>query len=246
MKTLKIVVVAFTAIIMATTSSCSKDDLCIVASGNVITKELNMAVFSGIEAKGNDNVNIVQGDVQKVLVTGHSNIVNRIETDVKNGIWEIKLENGCYTGDTELNIDIVVRDMNKIKLEGSGNIEVGDFINQLDMEVEAVGSGNIVMQGNTGTENLFIDIEGSGDISIMNDFSDLITLDIDIDGSGNYNGFNNITDKCTINSTGSGSSNVYVRDLLDVKITGSGNVNYKGNPQINADITGSGQIINRN
>ena len=246
MKTLKRINTALIVTTIITTLSCSKDDLCIAAHGNVITKEITMADFSGIEATGNDHVSIIQGDIQKVEVTGHSNIVDKLETDVKNGIWEIELENGCYTGDTELSIEIVVPNMNKIKLEGSGNIEVGDFNDQIDMEVEVVGSGNIVMQGNTGTVNLFIDIEGSGDISIMKDFADLTMLDIDIDGSGNYEGFNNITDKCSINSTGSGSSNVYVRDLLDVKITGSGNVYYKGNPQINADITGSGEIVNMN
>jgi hypothetical protein len=247
-KTMKKLIYTFFTILSLslTITSCSNNGLCIVPEGSITTREISISDFDGIRAYGSDNITITQGEVQKVEVTGHANIIDRLETSVSNGIWGVKLENGCYKGNTSLSINIFIPKINLIAMEGSGNVIVNDLTDQEDLVYELTGSGNVEFHKNQGTEKLFIKIGGSGNVKALDDFVDLKYLEIDITGSGNYDGFPNTTDECNINIEGSGNCFVNVRNLLDVVILGSGDVNYKGNPEINASITGSGKVKNAN
>lgn len=223
-------------------SSCTDQT---VGEGPIITEEITIANFNGIETYGDDNVYISYGETQKVTVTGHANIIEKLERDVKEGIWEIELKDGNYKN-AQLTINIILPLLNSIKLEGSGNVEVEDFESDTSMNIEIYGSGNITLNSNIGCENLTIEITGSGAIYAMGTFEDLINLAIDMDGSGVYNGFPNSSVNCVIDINGSSVCNVTVDTMLDVKISGSGVVNYKGNPAISANISGSGKINDYN
>jgi len=223
--------------------SCQDDN--ITGTGPIVTEEITIDNFVGIETYGDDIVNITYGDIQKVTVTGHSNIIDKLERDVQEGIWDIELENGSYRN-AQLTINIVMSKLNYIELVGSGNVDVANFKSDTNVEISIYGSGNISLNGNSGCENLDVYIEGSGVIYDMDDFVDLVNSEIKIEGSGAYNGFPNSTVNCEVNIIGSGICNVNVETLLDVKISGTGVVNYKGYPTIKTDITGLGEVNDYN
>lgn len=216
-----------------------------IGDGPIITQELAIDAFKGIETYGVDVVYISKGEVQKVEVTGHANIIEKLERDVKDGIWKIELEDGSYK-DSQLTVKIVMPVLNSIELEGSGSVEVADFTSEKNVEIKVYGSGSIELYGNIGCENLEIDIEGSGKVYALGNFENLINLDVYIDGSGEFDGFPITALNCETKLTGSGICNVTLADQLNVKISGSGVVNYKGNPIIHTNITGSGKVNNYN
>ncbi len=224
--------------------SCSKENICTFGSGNTTTKNVSVPEFSGIVLNGNDNVTISQGP-QKVEVTGKSNIIDRLETYVSNGIWNIKLEEGCYKN-ADLSFAISVPNISDIKLIGSGNITVNDFIDQNDLYVDLIGSGKINMNENTGTENLKIYIEGSGKFNGFGNFANLNYADIEIFGSGEFNGFPIHANNTLVTLKGSGNCRTYSQEKLEVTIQGSGDLFYKGNPNITVNITGTGKVIDAN
>jgi len=223
------------------TSSCSTDDDCITGGGSVTTQTIQLESFSGIQSSGSDSVIISQGDVQEVTVTGHPNIISRLKRNVSNGIWKAELEDGCYN-DNNLEINIKVPNMNYVKLAGSGNVVINDFINQQNMEIIIEGSASVELNNNQGAQNLDISIEGSGYVIGNGSFENLESLDIQILGSGYYNAFSMETNSCRIYTVGGGYCNVFVNDNLDITIDGSTEVNYKGYPTITSNISGSGSI----
>lgn len=225
--------------------SCSENDSYITGEGEIITTEISIDAFKGINSFGTNDVTITRGDVQKVEVTGHANIIERLKTDVNSGIWQIELEKGNYRN-AELSFQIVVPLINYVALTGSGNIDLNDFNSEADVAIEIYGSGNIDASENSGCENLNIIIEGSGSINAMNNFNDLNDLDLTISGSGGFNGFSLVADNCDIDIDGSSVCNVTVETLLNVEIKGSAIVNYKGNPTINSNISGSGVLNDSN
>lgn len=237
---MKKLVIVIVCIIVLT--SCEEQT---IGNGPIVTQELVIDTFKGIETYGDDVVYISKGDVQKVEVTGHVNIIEKLERDVKDGIWEIELEDGSYK-DSQLTIKIVMPMLNSIELEGSGSIAVADFTSEKNVEIKIYGSGNIELYGNIGCENLEIDIEGSGKVYALDNFENLINLDVYIDGSGEFDGFPITALNCETKLKGSGICNVTLEDKLNVRISGSGVVNYKGNPIIYTDITGSGKVNNFN
>lgn len=223
--------------------SCSNDNLFITGQGEVITKEIELEDFNSIAISGSHKVIISQGDVQKIEVTGHSNIIERLKRKVNQEIWCIELQNGNYKN-AELVINLIMPETNSLKLSGSGSILVNEFYSTENLTIRTSGSGRIELNKNIGCENLNISIDGSGSVYANNQFENLQQLDIDIDGSGNYFGSKNPTENCNISISGSAQCDVFVYDFLSVKIAGSGRVNYKGNPTIETKISGSGKVTN--
>jgi hypothetical protein len=177
MKTQKIVLAA---IIIATilTQSCTKEYSRIDGIGPISTETLMLQDFSGIDMDGADEVIISFGTEQKVEVTGHPNIINRIKTDVTNGIWYMELEHGNY-GLYELTYYITLPTIEKISNTGSANVTIVDPMVQNYMEVILNGSGSLFgfpLQA----ESCQVDITGSGNCEITANQH----LDVSIDGSG--------------------------------------------------------------
>src|SRR5210317_1429668 len=214
LKTIKmknLLTIALMLSIIFATSSCSTDNDCITGSGSVITQTIQLESFSGIQSSGSDSVIISQGDVQEVTVTGHSNIISMLKRNVSNDIWKAELEDGCYNN-SDLEINIKVANMDYVKLAGSGNAVINDFINQQDMKIIIEGSAYVELNNNQGAENLDITIDGSGYIVGNGNFENLENLDIQIFGSGYYDAFSIDTNSCIIYTEGTGYCNIYVND----------------------------------
>jgi len=225
--------------------SCEKDTLCTKGEGTITTRTLVIPSFKGIDLAEAGDVIITQGATQAVVADGHSNIIDKIEKDVSGGVWAIDFGRGCYD-DYELTLNITVPDLNEVLLSGAGDITIGDFTDQGDLDLNISGSGEITLNSFSGTQNLDVDISGSGEVQANSSFPSLKRIDLKIGGSGKFNGFPLETDECYIIVPGSGDSYVHVNDKLDVNISGSGTVYYKGFPAITEQITGAGSIVNSN
>ncbi len=245
---MKFLNLSIVAILIASLSftSCDKDVLCTNGEGAIITKTLSIADFTGIDLQEAGDVFINEGPTQKVVVTGHSNIVNKLKTDVSGDIWDIDLGRGCYD-DYELTVTVTVPNLETVYLSGAGNITINDFTGQNnDLTLDISGSGEILVNTFNSPGNLNANISGSGAITFYEEMTGVNKLDLRISGSGEFYGFLVHADECEVKVSGSGDCEVSVIDALDVNISGSGNVYYKGNPTLTQHISGSGTIINAN
>ena len=159
------------------TQSCTKDR--IEGMGEIDTVILHIEPFTGFAQEGASNVHITYGEIQEVKVTGHPNIISRIETDVINGVWIMELEDGNYS-DYELTYYLTLPALDEVSSLGSGNIYVTQFIDQSDLEINLYGSGSF-MGFPLKVADCRIRIEGSGECEVN------VTekLDVGIKGSGN-------------------------------------------------------------
>lgn len=186
MKKTNFIIVAI-AIAGLLTQSCTKDR--IEGLGEIDTMILQVDQFTGIASEGSTDVYITYGETQEVKVTGHPNIISRIETDVINGVWFIELENGNYS-DYELTYYLTMPMLNEVSSSGSGNIHVTQFDNQPELEINIYGSGSF-MGYPIQVADCRIRIEGSGECEV-NVTDELYAA---IKGSGNiyYKGHPRIT-----------------------------------------------------
>ncbi len=260
MKNLKISVLGLLLISLIFTS-CEKSFICIRGEGDVVEQKIDLPEFNSISNSFSGDVYISQGDAQEVIVVGHQNIIDRLKTKVIGNNWDIELKRACYK-DFELEVYITVSDIEKIKINGSGNIELGGFNGLSNLDFNINGSGDIFVVDTIYAENLDIDINGSGNMDILS-VCRLVSTDImgsgdvvlagsslsqslSISGSGQYQSFDMPCDDMDIKVCGSGNSRVFVNKNLDVQINGSGDVYYKGYPALNLDIDGSGSVLSWN
>ena len=139
-------------------------------------------------------------------------------------------------------IYITLPNIDYAAISGSGSIQsTNSFTDTTNVYLNISGSGSINMYTNAHLIESFI--SGSGRIELG---GSAYEHRIDISGSGDIKAFNLETTNTYVSVSGSGNSEVWVIDYLDVNISGSGSVYYRGNPQINANISGSGGIYNAN
>ena len=160
------------------TQSCEKMNTKIEGIGSITTNTLQVDDFDKIRLEGADNVFISYGPVQEVSVTGHPNIISRIQTEVSNGTWFMELERGSY-GSYELIYNITVPYIDEVSNIGSGNVTVSDPISVDQMKVYLLGSGSF-FGFPLSASTCQVDISGSGncEVTVNND------LDVVIEGSG--------------------------------------------------------------
>lgn len=244
MKNLKMYFVILLAMILMT--SChdrGNNGLfnCIDGEGDVVTQELLINEFTGVKSRGNSQVYITQGNDFKVEVEGQQNIIDNIETDIQDGVWEIEFED-CQRDFTTLKIYITMPVIERLEVSGSGDMFGQDVFLVENIHLKVDGSGSIDVAVDDATD-VDARISGSGKIKLAG-----ITnyLGSKISGSGDLKAYDLEANIGNIKISGAGDAEVTVYDELDVKISGSGDVYYKGNPIINVDISGSGDLKNMN
>ena len=246
MKTKNIALLFVTLFALALISSCSMISTdCVKGKGTITTSELSIGNFTGIDLAIANDVTISQGAVQKVEVTGHPNIIDKIKTNVSDNVWRIDFKSGCYK-DYKLSVNITMPVLNYVGLSGTGDVTVNDFTEQSKLALDLSGTGDIILNNFEGIDNLSILLSGTGDIKANKNISTLKTLNCGISGTGDYIGFNISCENSTVNSSGTGDCQLTVSKTLTAKISGTGNIYYKDQPTINKNISGTGSIINKN
>ncbi len=213
---------------------------CVNGNGPAVTETLDIEPFDAIHLKMSANVVLTQGDEQSVTVEGKPNIIDELERDVHNGIWDIETDD-CVRDVGEMTFFITIPDLRMLRISGSGDIFSDNTFVVNDLDLRISGSGKIDMA--IEADDVEADISGSGDM-VLEGLAD--ELDIDIDGSGDIRSFDLSVRESDIMISGSGDAEVRIAELLIVRITGSGDVYFKGQPDLDVSISGSGEVIDAN
>ena len=213
---------------------------CVDGSGPIVTRELIVAPFDGVELPISADVFLKQGPDQEVIVEGKDNIIDEIELDVNNGIWKIEF-NRCVRDIGQLRLFITVPDLAHLRISGSGDVVSENTFVIQDLTIDIPGSGNVDLA--LDADDLDIDIPGSGRLTLEGTADD---TKYRISGSGDVHAFNLECRTSDISIPGSGDVEVFVNEYLKVRISGSGDVYFRGDPTLDISITGSGDVIDAN
>jgi len=227
-------------------------------SGPIVKQDIRLSNFHSININSSLDVQLKQGDKQSVVAEGNANIINRIKKNVSYGIWNIELEKGNYSFEN-LTIHITIPHLEKVKINGSGDVEAGQF-NIKALSIQIGGSGDVMFKEGVEIENdLDIHINGSGDVTLKDVNAKSIKCNVSgsgdiqlsgnsqaaeyqISGTGDVKAMNFKSDNVKVNINGSGDVKVYALRSLNIDVNGSGDVYYRGDANVNSRLKGSGDI----
>lgn len=206
-------------------------------SGNVVKETRSVEPFHSVDLRGTGNVFIEQSGSTGLEIEAEDNLLPLLETYVSNGVLVIRPEN--FIQPTKpINIYIEMDEIRGLSVSGSGDIKGSTPLETDDLEIEIAGSGDIILEVNASS--LKSRIEGSGDILLKGSTS---RHDIEVAGSGSVKALELSTEITYVWMSGSGNTEVLAAQLLDVEISGSGNVIYSGSPEeFRTEVSGSGNI----
>jgi hypothetical protein len=226
------------AILMVVVRVQLKAAVFIEPSGQVVSSAVDLPAFNGIEASGNLNLLIRQGDHHEVVVRADDNLMEYILTEVEDEVLKISMRAWAGKNATiEMEVDLV---------------EIGSLVAQ--------GGANVQSQ-NTLKGNVLRHVVHSGAISRLNIDFDLLQLDlhsgaqVTIGGrvremTAKNNG-GSMLDASALEaetvdlSTNTGSqSDLFVTGSLEVKANTGSLVNYTGNPLHKEISANTGAVVN--
>jgi len=157
----------------------------IKGKGPIVEKKINVSNFHSIKSNGDFDVVLKQGENFEVVVKSHENIIELLDTQVVDGVWNIKLNENVYF-DKDITIYITMPTIKMVKINGSGDFKAGVFNNLNDLELVINGSGNIIFDSIIA-QNLSSEINGSGNIQLSGNVPNQTII---ISASGDYNSEN--------------------------------------------------------
>ena len=186
-------------------------------SGVAASQTRALAAFSGLDLAGADNVTVVVGGEQSVVVHADKNLLRHVTTTVRAGSLVIGTT-GSFTTRSPMSVEVSVPSLSTLKLSGSGVISVSGIKVQR-LTVTLAGSGVIRASGTT--TRLVVALSGDGQARLGH----LIARDV----------------RAVV--SGSGMIHVTAAASLDARVPGTGAIVYGGNPsQVTTSVTGTGAV----
>ena len=193
--------------------------------------------FSKIGYSLPGTMEIVQSDKASLVLEGDKEDLERIITKVEGDELKIYTKHSSHgLGDVKVYVSVV--ELSDLSIAGSGDVVVKSKLKTNELDLELSGSGSLQCEELMAKE-VDVDLAGSGDI-FLGGVADN-EVEINIAGSGDVKAENLKTKEAEVNIAGSGSVKIWVTDELESNIVGSGDVYYKGNPLVDAETMGSGK-----
>jgi Putative auto-transporter adhesin, head GIN domain len=208
-------------------------------NGVIKTEERPVSAFREVEAAGNIQLFVIQGDLKPVRLEGDENILTYIEVIQEGERITIKTKEGVNlipSGD--LKVYVTSPTYKSIEVSGSSDI-IGQtkVTSTEDLSLEASGAGDIKME--VDAPKITAGISGSGSVDLKGQARD---LDINLTGAGHAHCYELLTENTTVDISGAGSAQVYASVKLTADVSGAGNISYKGNASVSQQISGAGSV----
>ncbi|MEM7105976.1 MAG: head GIN domain-containing protein [Bacteroidota bacterium] len=206
-------------------------------SGNVVTENRSVGEFDGISVGGAWNVTLKKGQEGNLEISTDDNIMEHVDTYVKNGRLYVSTKDVYIKNVTRMNIVIHFNDIESIKISGACDFEGEDEIRSKEFSLHSSGASKISLHVNASEfEGKFsgaskAEIEGSAGSARLS-----------MSGAGSFHAYDFKTEDMKAEISGAGSARVHVTNHLDARVSGAGTIKYKGSPDVDKSVSGAGTV----
>jgi hypothetical protein len=170
-----------------------------------VSQERETGNFKAIENRSSVDLYIYQGTTPRVVIEADESAVGKVETWVDGDVLIVDMDR-CPMSVRTLKAHITVTDLERLIVNGSGNVRTEMTVEGPHFDVKLNGSGDVYLK--LTVEELSLRINGSGDADIEGTAR---TSSIAVNGSGDLEFKGGKMEACSVKLTGSG----------DIELTGS-------------------------
>jgi hypothetical protein len=186
-------------------------------SGTPGAQEREVDDFTALSVSGDVDVDVRIGPGTSVTVRGDEDLLDELETDVKDETLEIDEERA---------------------LRPRAGLLVVAQTPALE-EIEVAGAGDVRVTGLRG-EQLEIDVSGAGDVEVAGRVE---AVDVQVSGAGDVRLLGLVAREADVEVSGAGQVDVTATESLTAQVSGAGHVRYAGRPsEVDTDVSGAGDV----
>ena len=216
--------------LFTTSISLSQWQDAITGNTTIHTRHQKIQSFNSIEVLGPFEVTLKRGDHHSVTIVGETNLIPHVEVDVNGNKLVLRTSNNkrLYSKTQEpIQIAVTAIEISKIYVVGSGKIASSTPLFSNNLFLELIGSGEI--QFPVEGQKIAVHITGSGRVQLKGNCK---TLKGKIIGSRHLQSKELQSENSFLHLTGSGQAHVNCSEKLKTMIDGTADVFYTGEPKI--------------
>ena len=239
--------VAMMALFTTTVSACcihcdfdDDDDRFISDSYTGVSEQRDVAPFNRVKVSNALNVNIVQGEEQSVVVKADDSVIDKVRTDVNDGVLRIYIDDEWYNRmfrnkNRKVIVDIVVPELTALEASGASSVKVSELRNE-NFTVKASGASDIILSDIIVKETTSFEVSGASHVKADGKGEKVI---IRASGASDVASRSFATNIADIHASGASDVDVTAYDEIRVECNGASDVDYYGHPKV-VDVNTSG------
>jgi hypothetical protein len=196
--------------------------------------------FTGIKVGGVFEVTLIQAPVGSVEVEAPTALMEKIKTEVEDGILVISTTAELST-DSALHITLHMPLLTKIECSGASQIHSTNVFTCEELELACSGANTLSLE--TQAKKITAKASGAGNIRLKGQTTE---MQAEITGAASLKSFGLETEKADVQISGAGNAEVSAKNELSGTISGAGNIIYSGDPAINSVKASGAGSIHRN
>ena len=209
----------------------------IKGNGEIISSELSLSEFDGIESSGYATIQYFVSDEYRAVISIDSNLMDLTNVHVKNNKLNISMKKSIYNY-KNFQVDVYSPTLSSVSISGAGDFTSEDTITATDFNLSISGAGNASLV--LDCQNVDASISGAGNLSLSGKAD---KMSVKQSGAGNLKSKDMIVKDLTTSISGAGNAEVHATESLNAKVSGVGKIKYHGNPTvINTNVSGVGSI----
>jgi hypothetical protein len=209
-------------LLLAVSTSCisSQSAFPVKGSGDLKDKTYSVSDFKGVEVSGGFDVNLEQGNEEKVILSAQENLFEYINVRVEGGILKIYTDRNVIAS-RGLKAKIYLKSIESLNVSGGGDVVTENILDLPNIDINLSGGGDL--KSTLKTNQMRCDISGGGDAEFSGEIK---KFEAGMSGGGDLN------------------SDIASNDI-SCSLSGGGNVTFKNKEkanEVNIDISGGGDV----
>lgn len=208
-------------------------------SGDIISEVRDLKGFSNIEAGSASNVYISFGDQWHVEIEADDNVMDEIETEVRNETLSIGMSGSVRTiGRITFNVYVTLPELNTLKASGAADIIFEDPVKQQKISLKASGASNIKLT--VDVDALEIVTSGASDIDIEG-FAHY--AEVTASGASDIKGARFECVVADVKLSGASDMRAVITEKITGSLSGASDLRIIGNPEVRVSSSGASSVI---
>ncbi len=211
----------------------------VVGNGDVVTKQRPLTPFHKLVVRVGMHVVITKGNEAIATLEGDSNILDHVQTDIKDGELTVALKpNQSYKQQKGVTVTLHVRDLDQIIISTGCIVESDLAIRARNLTATVEVGSKLTAPIDAKTLNLTV---RQGSQAKLN--GSVTEADIRLSGAGKLDADKLTIHRATVRLDGASNAGLYVTKTLSATADGISTISYRGNPTITTQqITGLSKI----
>ncbi|MDH0659336.1 DUF2807 domain-containing protein [Empedobacter sp. GD03865] len=206
------------------------------ASSNTVTETRKVASFEGIDVSSAISVTVEDGNYNgQISVEAPDNIMNRITTEVKNGVLVMKINGTINLKNSSIKIKFPHQKLRSFNLSGATNVTVLPTQKVEKMAVDLSGASNLKLD--VVSNSISVDNSGASSMKISGNVQD---LNISVSGASSFVGKELKAANVVVDCSGASSTTVWAVNNLTADSSGASSVRYVDENGLKTKVSTSG------